>query len=73
MWIKCMIAEGVKEGTTSLPTRRNVLVWVDEAIVKMKEEQRIIKNAWLRMGFEWFDKGEGEGVLGVLGGVEGVF
>ncbi len=72
MWIKWMIAKGVKEGTTSSLTRCNVAVWVDEAMVKMKEEQRIIKNAWLKMGFEWFDKEEGEGVLGVLGGVEGI-
>jgi hypothetical protein len=72
MWIKWMIAEGVQEGTTSLPTRRNVTVWVDKAMAQMKEEQRIIKNAWLKTGFEWFDKQEGEGVLGVLGGVESV-
>ncbi len=38
MWIKWMIAEGVKEGTTSLPRRCNVAVWVDEAMAKMKEE-----------------------------------
>jgi hypothetical protein len=31
-----------------------------------------MKNSWLKMGFEWFDKQEGEGVLGVLGGVEGI-
>jgi hypothetical protein len=70
MWIKWMIAEGVKEGTTSSPTRHDVAVWVDEVMAKMKEEQRIIKNAWLKMGFKWFDKEEGEGVLGVLGGAE---
>ena len=72
MWIKWMIAEGVQEGTTSSPTRRDVAVWVDEAMAQMKEEQRIIKNAWLKMGFEWFDKEEGEGALGMLGGVEGI-
>jgi hypothetical protein len=38
----------------------------------MKEEQRIIENTWLKTGFEWFDKKEGEGVLGVLGGVESI-
>ena len=65
-----MIAEGVQEGTTSLPRRCNVAVWVDEAMAKMKEKRQIIKNAWLKMGFEWFDKEEG--VLGVLGGVEGI-
>ncbi len=72
VWIKWMIAKGVKEGTTSLPTRRDVAVWVDEAMALTKEEQQIIKNAWLKTGFKWFDKQEGEGVLGVLGGVEGI-
>ncbi len=67
-----MIAKEVKEGTTSLPTRHDVVVWVDEAMAKMKEEQQIIKNEWLKMGFKWFDKEEGEGVLGVLGGLEGI-
>ncbi len=59
-----------KKGTTSLPTRRNVAVWVDKAMCQMKEERWIIKNLWLKTGFKWFCKGEGEGVLGVLGGVE---
>jgi hypothetical protein len=67
-----MIAEGVKEGTTSSSMSCDVTVWVDEAMAQMKEEQRIIKNAWLKTGFEWFDKEEGEGVLEVLGGVEGI-
>jgi hypothetical protein len=52
IWIKWMIAKGVKEGTTSLPTGRDVAVWVDKVMAKMKEEQRIIKNAWLKTGFE---------------------
>ncbi len=69
MWMKWMIAKGVKEGTTSLPTRHDVTVWVDKAMAQMKEERRIIKNSWLKTGFKWFDKEEG--VLGVLGGVEG--
>ncbi len=72
MWIKWMIAEGINKGTTSLPTRHGVAVWVEEAMAQMKEERWMIKNAWLKMGFEWFDKEEGEGVLGVLGGVEGI-
>ncbi len=72
MWINWMIAEGVQEGTISSPTRHDVAVWVDEAMAKMKEKQQIIKNAWLKMGFEWFDKEEGEGVLGELGGMEGI-
>ncbi len=71
MWIKWMIKEGIKEGTMSLPTRHGVTVWVDKAMGQMKEEQWIIKNAWLKMGFAWFDEEEGEGVLGVFEGVEG--
>jgi hypothetical protein len=72
MWIKWMIAKGIKEGTTSLPMRRNVAVWIDKAMAQMKEERRIFKNAWLKTGLRWFNKEEGEGVLGVLGGVEGI-
>jgi hypothetical protein len=64
-----MIAKGIKEGTTRSPMRCDVAVWVDEAMAQMKEEQQIIKNAWLKTGCEWFDKEEGEGVLG---GVEGI-
>ncbi len=72
MWINWMIAEVFQEGTTSLPTRRNVAVWVDKAMAKMREKRQIIKNAWLRTGFEWFHEEEGEGVLGELGGMEGI-
>jgi hypothetical protein len=71
MWIKWMIAKGVQEGTTSLPTRHNVAVWVKKAMAQMKEEHWIIKKAWLKAGFEWLDKQKREGVLGVLGGLEG--
>jgi hypothetical protein len=38
MWIKWMIKEGIKEGTTSSLMRRNVAVWVDKAMSQMKEE-----------------------------------
>jgi hypothetical protein len=67
-----MIKKGIKEGTTSSPARHDVAVWVDKAMAQMKEEQRIIKNAWLKTGFAWFNEEEGEGVLGVLEGVEGI-
>jgi hypothetical protein len=72
MWTNWMIAEGVQEGTTSSPTRHDVAVWVDKAMAKMKEKRQIIKTAWLKMGFEWFDKEVGKGVLGELGGMEGI-
>jgi hypothetical protein len=70
MWIKWLIDEEINQSTTSLLTRRNIAIWVDEAMGQMKKKQWIIWNAWLKTRFEWFDKGEGEGVLGVLGGVE---
>ncbi len=73
MWIKWLINEGINQGTASLLTRRDIAMWVNKAIYQMKEEQLIIRNAWLKTGFEWFGKGEGEGVLGVLGGgAEGI-
>ncbi len=31
--------------------RHNIAVWVDKAMVQMKEERWIIKNAWLKTGF----------------------
>jgi hypothetical protein len=73
MWIKWLINEGINQGTTSLPTRRNVAIcWVNKAMGQMKKGQWIIWNTWLKMGFEGFDKGQGEGVLGVLKEVEGI-
>jgi hypothetical protein len=41
-------------------------------MAKVKEKQQIIKNAWLKTGFKWFHKEEGERVLGELGGTEGI-
>ncbi len=67
-----MIEEGIKEGTTRLLTRCDFAVWVDKAMAQIKEEQQLIKNAWFKTGFVGFDKEEGEGVLGVLEGVEGI-
>jgi hypothetical protein len=49
-----MIAEGVVHGTTSPPTRLDVAKWVDTAMLEMKGEVDIIRNAWKRLDFEWF-------------------
>ena len=64
MWINWMIAKGVQEGTTSSPTRRDVAVWVDEAMAKMKEKRQIIKNAWLKRGSSGFTKKREKGCWG---------
>jgi hypothetical protein len=64
MLIKWLINEGINQDTTSLLARNDFAIWVNKAVCQMKEEQRIIQNAWLKMGFEWFDKGEREGDRG---------
>jgi hypothetical protein len=36
----------------SNPTRLNVATWVDQAMAEMKMEHKIVRNVWLKMGFE---------------------
>jgi hypothetical protein len=52
MWFKWLINKGINQGTTSLPMRGKIAIWVYEAMGQMKEERWIIWNAWLKMGFE---------------------
>jgi hypothetical protein len=54
-----MISEGITNGTTSTPTRLNVASWVDQAMGDMSAKRGIVRNAWLKLGYEWFDKNEG--------------
>jgi phosphohistidine swiveling domain-containing protein len=54
-----MISEGIANGTTSTPTRLNVATWVDQAMADMSAKHGIVRNAWLKSGYEWFDKNEG--------------
>jgi len=65
-----MIAEGVIRGTMSPPTRRDVAMCVDWAMAEMKSEVGIIRNAWLKTGYEWFPK-EGKEEGNIIGGEEG--
>ena len=53
-WVSWMIAEGVIHGTTSSPTRRDVVGWVDRAVAEMRSEGTICRNAWQKTGYEWF-------------------
>ena len=53
-WLNWMIAEGVIHGTTSPPTMVDVAKWVNVAMLEMKGERQIIRNAWKRHGYEWF-------------------
>ena len=66
MW---MISEGIVHGTTSNPTRLDIATWVDREMADMKAGRVIVRNAWLKSGFEWFDTNEGvvEQVEGEVG------
>jgi hypothetical protein len=59
LWTEWMISEGIANGTTSTPTRLNVATWVDQAMADMSAKHGIVRNAWLKSGYEWFDKNEG--------------
>ena len=70
-WLSWMIAEGVIHGTTSPPTRRDVATWVDWAMAEMKSAVGIVRNAWLKTGYEWFPKEGSEQEGNIIGGEEG--
>ena len=53
-WLNWMIPEGVVHGTTSPPTRLDVVKWVNATMLEMKGEGQMICNAWTRHGYEWF-------------------
>jgi hypothetical protein len=59
LWTEWMISEGIANGTTSTLTRLNVATWVDQAMADMSAKRGIVRNAWLKSGYEWFDKNEG--------------
>ena len=52
-----MIDEGLNSGTTSAPTRKVVAEWIDAVLTEMRNETQIIKNAWMKTGYEWYDYG----------------
>jgi len=59
LWTEWMISEGItNNGTTSTPTRLNVATWVDQAMADMSSKRGFVRNAWLKSGYEWFDKNE---------------
>ena len=50
-----MIDEGLVTGTTSSPTRKVVAEWIDAVMTEMRNEATIVKNAWQKTGYEWFE------------------
>jgi hypothetical protein len=61
LWISWMIAKGIIHGSTSSPMRKNIAMWVCDAMGEMSREGTIIRNAWLKTDCEWFNKNEGGG------------
>jgi hypothetical protein len=53
-WMNWMMNKGVDQGTTSPPVRLDVVKWVHNAMLEMKGEGNIIRNAWKRHDNEWF-------------------
>jgi hypothetical protein len=49
-----MMNEGVAQGTTSPPARLDVAKWVHNAMLEMKGEGNIIRNAWKMHEYELF-------------------
>ena len=54
-WIEWMIADGLATGTTTSPTRKVVAEWIDAVITDKRNEATIVKNAWKKTGYEWFE------------------
>ena len=54
-WHNWMLAEAVIHGTTRTPTRLDVARWVAGTMEAMRGEGVIVRNAWKKTGYEWFD------------------
>jgi hypothetical protein len=54
-WNSWMRAEAVIHGTTRPPTRLDVATWVAGTMEEMRGEGGIIRNAWKKTEYEWFD------------------
>ena len=54
LWTEWMVTEGLVDGTTKAPTRLDVAGWVDTVMNLMSNETTIVKNAWMKTGYEWF-------------------
>ncbi len=70
LWISWMISKGIIHGTTRTPMRLNVATWVNEAMNEMTRERAMVRSAWLKTEYEWYNKNEGG--LELIGGEEGL-
>jgi transposase len=51
-WEAWMVDEGLAHGTTSPPTRENIVQWARNAVANISSE--IVKNAWRHGDYSWF-------------------
>ena len=42
-------------GTVEPPERADVSAWITDTFWGMEKKTTIIKNAWLKKGYEWFN------------------
>lgn len=54
LWTEWMVSEGIVDGATKSPSRLLVAGWVDTVMAMMSAETTIIRNAWMKTGYEWF-------------------
>ncbi len=51
-WEQWMLTEGLAYGTTSPPTRENILEWTRIAVNDLPEQ--MVQNAWRHGQYSWF-------------------
>jgi hypothetical protein len=57
-WTAWMLFEGLsngENGETISPSRLQITEWVSSAFAQMRTSTDIIKNSWLKSGYEWFE------------------
>ena len=55
LWTDWMVKFGLAMGTTTTPTRKVVAKWIDAVLSEMRSKTTIVKNAWMKTGYEWFE------------------
>ena len=50
-----MVEFGLATGKTATPTRKVVAEWIDAVLSEMRSETTIVKNAWMKTSYEWFE------------------
>ena len=54
-WTDWMVEFGLATGTPMTPTRNLFAEWINAVLSEMRNETTIVKNAWMKTGYEWFE------------------